>query len=371
VIPTAPKVSSKIRGLSALALMLFIGLGVWLFFANRPDSDDTQLAKQDASVETDPLEKKTFTVPDPDLGPNPPRPNVVNNDPWPAVAERKPRSQNVIPQTPESSNNVAENTNAAEQETGPRLGSVDAVVAAINAEVQGGIEDAEISPSPTASDQEWLRRVYLDLVGQIPSAESVEEFLGDRRENKRALVVNELLSDPAYVRNFATVWTNLLVGRSTERDVDRDAVHRYMRESFGRNRPWSKVVTDLVAAEGPAEENGASGFLLAHLNNEAVPATAITARLFLCTQVQCTQCHKHPLNDSRQNEFWELNSFFKQTAIERRRVKEPSGQSRVTEVLVSKPQGGPTLRRTAPRQRRSPNRESGSRDLRGWPDYRT
>ncbi len=171
----------------------------------------------------------------------------------------------------------------------------------------------------------------------------VEDFLKDTRENKRAIIVSELLDDPAYVRHFATVWTNLLVGRSTQRKVDRFAVHHFLRESFARNRPWSEVVYNLVSAEGPAEENGASGFLLAHLNNQAVPATAITARLFLCRQVQCTQCHKHPWNESEQSEFWELNSFFQQTDIERRRVELPGGESRMTRALVSKPEGGPTF----------------------------
>jgi hypothetical protein len=103
------------------------------------------------------------------------------------------------------------------------------------------------------------------------------------------------------------------------------------------------VVYELVSAEGPVEENGASGFLLAHLNNEAVPATAITARLFLCQQVQCTQCHKHPYNEAGQSQFWELNSFFKQTAVERRPVRGPGGQTQFTEVLVSEPVGGPTF----------------------------
>ena len=229
------------------------------------------------------------------------------------------------------------------QKPQPRQGSEAAIVAAINKGIHDGWEAAELLPSPIADDAEWIRRVHLDLVGHIPPPDVVEEFLKDPRDNKRAFKVNELLDDPAYVRHFATVWTNLLVGRSTEREreVDRFAVHRFLRESFARNRPWSEVVYDLVSAEGPAEENGASGFLLAHLNNQAVPATAITARLFLCKQVQCTQCHKHPWNESEQSEFWELNSFFQQTGIERRRLELPGGRSRVTRALVSKPQGGP------------------------------
>jgi hypothetical protein len=156
--------------------------------------------------------------------------------------------------------------------------------------------------------------------------------------------VDRLLDEPDFVRHFATVWTNLLVGRSTEREVHREALHRFLRHSFAANRPWSEVVRELVAAEGTPQENGASGFLLAHLNNEAVPATAITARLFLCTQVQCTQCHSHPWNDADQSQFWELNSFFKQTETVRRHVRDRlTGETVPTEALVSRPVGGPTF----------------------------
>ena len=331
-------------GLLTLAFVLMIGLGIWLASALQTESNPANLANN--GEDSQPVPPENRPVPnggETDKSDTPRKLEVVKNDPWPAIAQRSSVPRNAVPKLPEVPNIVVNNANDVPADHQPKLGSVDAIVSAINREIRAGWEAAEVSPSPIAKDAEWLRRVHLDLVGQIPSSEAVDEFLNDRRENKRALVVNELLSDPAYVRHFATVWTNLLVGRSTEREVDRFAVHRFLRESIGRNHPWSQVVYELVAAEGPAEENGASGFLLAHLNNEAVPATAITARLFLCQQVQCTQCHKHPYNEADQSQFWELNSFFKQTAIERRRVREPGGESRQTAVLVSKSEGGPTF----------------------------
>ncbi len=340
--PPVRKLTWKFSAMS-LAVLLLVGLGIWWMPAAPPNRNDANLAQQNPPTKPLPLPRVVPVQPERDKTSFQPiqlsHNRSDNNDLGPAVAEHGPRRSIAADQAKPS--HTASNQSPADNR--PQHGSVDVIVAAINAEIQKGWEQAGISPSPLASDGEWVRRVHLDLVGQIPSAETVAEFLRDRRENKRALLVVELLADPAYVRNFATVWTNLLVGRSTEREVDHDAVHRFLRESFARNRPWSEVVYELVSAEGPAEENGASGFLLAHLNNEAVPATALTARLFLCTQVQCTQCHKHPFGDALQSDFWELNSFFKQTAIERRRVRQPNGQSRVTEVLVSKPQGGPTF----------------------------
>ena len=83
-----------------------------------------------------------------------------------------------------------------------------------------------------------------------------------------------------------------------------------------------ETVGQLIAAEGRSDENGATNFLLAHLNDQATPATAVTARLFLGQQVHCTQCHDHPFAKERsQQEFWSLNAFFKQA--ERKRMPNP------------------------------------------------
>ena len=96
----------------------------------------------------------------------------------------------------------------------------------------------------------------------------------------------------------------------------REELEKYLRDSFAANAPWNEIVYALVSAEGTAEQNPAANFLLAHLNQDAVPATALTARLFLGIQVQCTQCHDHPFTKDKQDRFWELNSFFQQTEAE-------------------------------------------------------
>lgn len=193
-------------------------------------------------------------------------------------------------------------------------GSFDPFVDYINGQIRQGWEDNEVEPSPVATDAEWLRRVHLDLIGQIPSAETVEKFVKDRDTAKRSKVIDKLLDDPAYVQNFTNVWTNLLIGRRTPRRVSRNGMQKFLREAFAKNRPWNEVVQDLVTAEGHFEENGAVNYLLAQMqnNDEAVQVTASTTRLFLGIQVQCTQCHNHPFNDWKQNQFWEYNSFFRQ-----------------------------------------------------------
>lgn len=218
------------------------------------------------------------------------------------------------------------------------------IVPFINEQIQQGWRDAEVAASPRSEDAEWIRRVTLDIVGHIPTIERVAAFLADERENKRQLLIDELLEDEDYVRNWSTIWTNLLIGRSNPRGVNRDSLQKFLRDSFAENRGWDEVVADFISAEGSADENGATNFLIAHVNNEAVPATAITAKLFLGLQIQCTQCHNHPFNDKTQEEFWSFNSFFQQVDVKDVPMAGDPESRRV--VLADRPEGGPTFYET-------------------------
>lgn len=197
-------------------------------------------------------------------------------------------------------------------------GISDRVVGQVNTLITQGWTDNEVSPSPVADDAEWVRRVYLDLLGHIPSAAETEAFIADTSLDKRSQLVEKLLGHPDYVRNFTEVWTNLLIGRNTPRRTSRVGMRKFLREAFAKNRPWNEIVYDLVTAEGHFEENGAVNFLLAQLTGNPgseeyhVEATANLTRLFLGQQVQCTQCHNHPFNEWKQNQFWEFNSFLRQ-----------------------------------------------------------
>ncbi|MBI1346002.1 DUF1549 domain-containing protein [bacterium] len=204
-------------------------------------------------------------------------------------------------------------------------------------------EQMGISPSPRVSDVQWLRRAMLDLAGRIPTVPEVTAFLSEESRNKRRELVDQILADGEYARNFTTVWSNLLIGRSPQPDVDQEAFHKYLRMSFATNRPWNAVVADLVSAEGNTHENGATNYLVAHLNNQAVPATAITARLFLGQQLQCAQCHNHPFNDVQQSSFWELNSLFQQAKVvtERPKMMTDNRRGPAMAALTTEVEGGP------------------------------
>lgn len=199
----------------------------------------------------------------------------------------------------------------------------------INLQIRQGWQDNEVEPSAAATDEEWIRRIYLDLLGRIPTLEEVRGFLSDENPRKRSALIDSLLGHEDYVRNFTTIWSNNCIGRGTPQRVSRIGMEKFFREAFAKNRPWNEIVVDLVTASGHYEENGAANYILAQMQNrdEGVQLTAMTARLFLGLQVQCTQCHNHPFNKWQQNQFWEYNSFFRQVdKIDHRKLDPNSGR---------------------------------------------
>lgn len=203
------------------------------------------------------------------------------------------------------------------------------IIKFIDQQIRQGWKDAEVSPSPAATENEWCRRLFLDVLGRVPSVNELQAFLNDKSRNKKETLVDRLLNSDEYVeeyaRNWTTIWTNLLIGRpKSDRDeardmVDREGMQQYLRRTLLTNKPYDKFVFELISATGankPGEENynGAVNFLLDNLQENAATATAKTARYFLGLQVQCTQCHNHPFNDWKQDQFWGMNAFFRQTA---------------------------------------------------------
>ena len=219
----------------------------------------------------------------------------------------------------------------------------DPVVAFINERIRMGWEDNEVSPSSLASDEEWLRRVTLDLAGRIPTVPEVREFVAAEDPAKRADVIDRLLDSEDFIEHWSTQWTNLLIGRNAPQRTNRDGLLKFLRDSIALGRPWDDITADLITAEGHFEENGAVNFLLAKLDGNPrdedyhVEATASVTRLFLGMQVQCTQCHNHPFNDWKQDQFWEFNSFMRQI----RRVDHREGNTDLYSELVPLNYDGP------------------------------
>ena len=211
----------------------------------------------------------------------------------------------------------------------------------INRLLKESWEEYEVMPSSTATEGEWCRRVFLDVLGRIPTTDELNVFLEDKSSEKKRHLVDRLLSakyDGTYSRNWSNVWTNILIGRSggSERNsrTNRQGMENYLSEAFAENRPYDQIVFELLSAQGTSRPpgknqdaprfNGAVNFLAMKLGNNpndpeyGAQATAKTSQIFLGLRIQCTQCHDHPFNRWKQNQFWELNAFFRQTVALRR-----------------------------------------------------
>jgi hypothetical protein len=214
----------------------------------------------------------------------------------------------------------------------------------INEEIRQVWEDNKLRPSAPASDAEWCRRVFLDVLGRVPSVNELRDFHKESGD-KKAKLVNKLLYDSAftedYARNWTTIWTNILIGRNggLERRslINREGMMKYLRDSFAREKPYNTMVYELITATGSTtpgktDFNGATNFLVMKLDENAAQATAMTSKIFMGLQVQCTQCHNHPFNEWKQQKFWEMNAFFRQTSIVRE--FEPGGGRDVVNVQL-------------------------------------
>ncbi|MEQ8209922.1 MAG: DUF1553 domain-containing protein [Lacipirellulaceae bacterium] len=196
-----------------------------------------------------------------------------------------------------------------------------------------GWKEYGFAPSKEATDTEWCRRLYLDVLGRIPTVEELESFTNQKRTADRDEKLVEKLLGPEYVdeyaRNWTTIWTNTLIGRTGGTDrralTSRPGMMQYLERVLLENKPYHLMARDLITATGDARPdmenfNGAVNFLVEKLDENGVQATAKTSQIFLGMNVQCTQCHNHPFNEYQQNQFWELNAFFRQTRNEIERM---------------------------------------------------
>jgi hypothetical protein len=206
---------------------------------------------------------------------------------------------------------VAATARAADTRKSPA--KPDANVAALSQLIDRAIDQRlaveKVKPSPRASDAEFLRRVYLDLAGEIPPADKAAAFLDSKDPDKRAQVIDELLASPGYARHLADIWEGLLVPRTSDtRRVAVQPLRKWLEDSFAENKPWDRFVTELLTATGSTEDNGAVTFFVTNPTPDKL--TDQTSRLFLGVQLQCAQCHNHPFTHWKQTEYWGMAAFF-------------------------------------------------------------
>ncbi len=177
--------------------------------------------------------------------------------------------------------------------------------------------------SPQASDAEFLRRVYLDLVGTIPTSGEARTFLADPSPNKRALLIDRLMADPRFPQRMAEALDILWM----ERRGDDDAWMKYLEDSVRMDKPLDLVVREILRPDFHNEALRGAGFFLTkrldkvgQQETDYPGLTRDVGRLFLGIDLQCAQCHKHlTINDYKQIDF---NGLF--TVFQNLKLNEPS-----------------------------------------------
>jgi hypothetical protein len=178
----------------------------------------------------------------------------------------------------------------------------------IDAEIRAGWQREKITPAGSASDAVFLRRVFLDLVGVVPTYEEASAFLKDGDPQKRSRLIDRLLADPRFATQQAHLWDLVLFGRHPQNANEtrkREGFTRWLADQFARNVPYDRIVKSLLTAE----EEGSEMFYVQYRSAPEEAATAV-ARVFLGTQLQCARCHDHPFEAWTQKDFFGMAGFF-------------------------------------------------------------
>lgn len=171
----------------------------------------------------------------------------------------------------------------------------------------------QILPSGPASDETFVRRAYLDVLGVLPSAEETTAFLADASPTKRADLIDRLLKRPEFVDLWAMKWAELLRIESGSKRLSFKAMHSYndwLRKALRDNVPIDRLVRELLTAEGGNFSNPAANFYL--VETSPTQMAEHVAQVFAGIRIQCAQCHNHPFERWTQDDYYGFAAFFAQ-----------------------------------------------------------
>ncbi|HEV3142818.1 MAG TPA: DUF1549 and DUF1553 domain-containing protein [Gemmataceae bacterium] len=185
------------------------------------------------------------------------------------------------------------------------------------------MKDAGVEPAPAAADDEFLRRVMVDVVGRIPLTSEYYNFMGDKSAAKRHEMVDKLLDTPGYVNHFTNIWRTLLMPEaSTDFNIAYMQIgfDNWLQRQMRENKPYDQFVRDLITAPIGQRRNeqyvdvfsGRENPLAFFAAKDAKPENiaAATARIFLGINIECAQCHNHPFARWSREQFWGTAAFF-------------------------------------------------------------
>lgn len=186
------------------------------------------------------------------------------------------------------------------------------------------------------SDAQFIRRVYLDLIGRLPAPADVHEYVAATSADKKSALVDRLLALPQFGENWARYWRDVIGYRATagqNRLFPFDA-EPWLADAFNQNTDWGTIVRQMLSAQGLSTEVPQGFFIAAH---EAVPEELAgeTTRVFLGIQISCAQCHDHPTDTWKRDQFHELASFFGKADVRIRRDLGNGPRGPIVEIATS------------------------------------
>jgi len=178
------------------------------------------------------------------------------------------------------------------------------------------LQALNIPPSPPATDEEFIRRAYLDTIGVLPKADETTKFLADKGADKRDRLIDDLLRRPEWVDYWTYKWSDLLLVNSVKlgvRAADTSsapmwAFYTWIRNHVEANTPWDVMVRDLVTAKGNTLENGGANFFVLH--KDALDMAETTTVAFLGMSINCARCHNHPLEKWSNNQYYAMANLY-------------------------------------------------------------
>jgi hypothetical protein len=191
----------------------------------------------------------------------------------------------------------------------------------VDALILKGLAANNTPVSEATNDEEFIRRIYLDVLGCLPNPGAIREFLASRVRNKRALLIDALLTNHDFAENWARYWRDVVAFRSpneNDRQVNYPLFETWLTTQFAANKPWDQIATEIITATGRVDENGAAVFALAE-EGSPVEMAGEVSRVFLGVQIQCAQCHDHPSDPWKRQQFHEFAAFF--TGVKSKRVE--------------------------------------------------
>ncbi|MEY4166809.1 MAG: hypothetical protein RIR52_633 [Acidobacteriota bacterium] len=171
------------------------------------------------------------------------------------------------------------------------------------------LRELRIAPSAQAGDAEFVRRAFLDATGTLPNVGEVTQFVTDRAPGKRTALIDRLLARP----EFVDYWTSrhadtLLVSSRLLRENAMWSFHNWIRESVRTNKPYDRMVREIVTANGNTLENGAANYYVLH--KETTELTENFSMAFLGMSITCARCHNHPLEKWTQKQYYQMANLF-------------------------------------------------------------